>query len=46
MKNTLYDKVKSIETNDGVVWAYIRDNKICDQAFMNWKSLYESVISN
>lgn len=35
------EQVKSIDTKDGVLWAYITDNKIIDQAFMTWKELYE-----
>ena len=35
------DQIESIETTDGIVWAYIKDNKIEDQAFMDWRTLYK-----
>ena len=44
MQKPICDRVKSIETKDGILWAYIRDNKIFDQAFWTWEKLYKNLI--
>jgi|GEM_PF-6456334 len=46
MSKPFYDQVSSIDTHDGICWAYIKDNKIIDQTFLDWKTLYKIQVEN